>query len=295
MTDARAPRRARLWPALFVLASVGALWFALGRGDDGRARGSAEPALAEGATKGVATAKALALDGAHETADGREAVDAPPAEPAAAPPAFEVALLPVERPRADLRVLVVDSTEPNAAPIEKARLRAYATPGASHDLMPFDDGRGSRGIVRALTDGEGRAAFADLELGAWWITVERGGKAARTRVVHDGERTHRLVLNLAHPDARLFVQVVESADSDGSPSDVGIEGALVEITGGLLSGALLQGDRPAERDSLERAVTRSARTGPGGTAVFEDPGFAGFRSEERRVGKECRSRWSPYH
>src|SRR5260221_3295371 len=23
--------------------------------------------------------------------------------------------------------------------------------------------------------------------------------------------------------------------------------------------------------------------------------FWGFRSEERRVGKECRSRWSPYH
>ena len=23
--------------------------------------------------------------------------------------------------------------------------------------------------------------------------------------------------------------------------------------------------------------------------------FANFRSEERRVGKECRSRWSPYH
>ena len=24
-------------------------------------------------------------------------------------------------------------------------------------------------------------------------------------------------------------------------------------------------------------------------------GFASYRSEERRVGKECRSRWSPYH
>ena len=23
--------------------------------------------------------------------------------------------------------------------------------------------------------------------------------------------------------------------------------------------------------------------------------FISFRSEERRVGKECRSRWSPYH
>ena len=26
-----------------------------------------------------------------------------------------------------------------------------------------------------------------------------------------------------------------------------------------------------------------------------DPGLKGDRSEERRVGKECRSRWSPYH
>ena len=32
--------------------------------------------------------------------------------------------------------------------------------------------------------------------------------------------------------------------------------------------------------------------------VFRDPQRAlkeGIRSEERRVGKECRSRWSPYH
>ena len=29
-------------------------------------------------------------------------------------------------------------------------------------------------------------------------------------------------------------------------------------------------------------------------AIFEGPA-AGTRSEERRVGKECRSRWSPYH
>ena len=26
-----------------------------------------------------------------------------------------------------------------------------------------------------------------------------------------------------------------------------------------------------------------------------DPAFRSSRSEERRVGKECRSRWSPYH
>src|SRR2546425_6565506 len=36
----------------------------------------------------------------------------------------------------------------------------------------------------------------------------------------------------------------------------------------------------------------------GGVSVLlgrSDGTFSGQRSEERRVGKECRSRWSPYH
>ena len=32
-----------------------------------------------------------------------------------------------------------------------------------------------------------------------------------------------------------------------------------------------------------------------GTLIAVSKLFDGFRSEERRVGKECRSRWSPYH
>ena len=32
---------------------------------------------------------------------------------------------------------------------------------------------------------------------------------------------------------------------------------------------------------------------PGGITII--PASSGVRSEERRVGKECRSRWSPYH
>ena len=32
-----------------------------------------------------------------------------------------------------------------------------------------------------------------------------------------------------------------------------------------------------------------------GSFVFNAIGFYAHRSEERRVGKECRSRWSPYH
>ena len=34
---------------------------------------------------------------------------------------------------------------------------------------------------------------------------------------------------------------------------------------------------------------------PETVANFEKLVKSGFRSEERRVGKECRSRWSPYH
>ena len=35
--------------------------------------------------------------------------------------------------------------------------------------------------------------------------------------------------------------------------------------------------------------------GPAGYDEEQVPVFAVERSEERRVGKECRSRWSPYH
>ena len=41
----------------------------------------------------------------------------------------------------------------------------------------------------------------------------------------------------------------------------------------------------------------SPKTDPQGmyTGIPADPDDEPVRSEERRVGKECRSRWSPYH
>ena len=32
-----------------------------------------------------------------------------------------------------------------------------------------------------------------------------------------------------------------------------------------------------------------------GSRSYIDQNYSDVRSEERRVGKECRSRWSPYH
>src|SRR5437762_4666089 len=49
--------------------------------------------------------------------------------------------------------------------------------------------------------------------------------------------------------------------------------------------------------SLERSALLSSRSRNCGTSALTPlmPRNVAVRSEERRVGKECRSRWSPYH
>ena len=47
---------------------------------------------------------------------------------------------------------------------------------------------------------------------------------------------------------------------------------------------------------LTLKASESSQTAQPGEFAFIDCGEQVFlRSEERRVGKECRSRWSPYH
>ena len=42
-------------------------------------------------------------------------------------------------------------------------------------------------------------------------------------------------------------------------------------------------------------ITATVDAGTQGTIITNTAAVSGARSEERRVGKECRSRWSPYH
>ena len=49
--------------------------------------------------------------------------------------------------------------------------------------------------------------------------------------------------------------------------------------------------RAAKEGATVIAVGRNEERGAAVVAAMEEAG----RSEERRVGKECRSRWSPYH
>src|SRR2546425_13244755 len=51
--------------------------------------------------------------------------------------------------------------------------------------------------------------------------------------------------------------------------------------------------------TMARGGVAAASPCPDGSPIFFNPaglvGLSETRSEERRVGKECRSRWSPYH
>ena len=63
---------------------------------------------------------------------------------------------------------------------------------------------------------------------------------------------------------------------------------------GLIGLAVMGENLALNMESKGFAVSVYNRTAPGEEGVV-DRFMSGRRSEERRVGKECRSRWSPYH
>src|SRR5258707_10784269 len=71
----------------------------------------------------------------------------------------------------------------------------------------------------------------------------------------------------------------------GGPKGSGLS-MLMDIFGGVLSGAAFAG----EVTDQYKVFDRPQNVGHFFLAMKPD-----LRSEERRVGKECRSRWSPYH
>src|SRR2546422_1273823 len=127
----------------------------------------------------------------------------------------------------------------------------------------------------------------------------------------------------AHPGIATRSSARTTADARPLRPSVAIDVVLLDLAEDVLGQQLLEVDRrfdlmdpPAARDDL----LRSARTDT--QVLFPDQPlrldrrdrvvlqldpridpegherlivFQGDRSEERRVGKECRSRWSPYH
>ena len=81
---------------------------------------------------------------------------------------------------------------------------------------------------------------------------------------------------------------------------VGIDGnlrsnrALAQVAGQYACDLFIGGTLQIDAQGNSSTATKGRITGFGGAPnMGADP--RGRRSEERRVGKECRSRWSPYH
>src|SRR3712207_1264081 len=83
----------------------------------------------------------------------------------------------------------------------------------------------------------------------------------------------------------------------------GLVGAQAQIQAGLVTGAEAKGwevltttsggDAQKQLNDINDFITQDVDAI---VAVPDDSaGICQARSEERRVGKECRSRWSPYH
>ena len=94
---------------------------------------------------------------------------------------------------------------------------------------------------------------------------------------------------IASIKGKLFAQEVKTAAGRRSlPLVQVVKQALLELA--AASGAEIGKFSPDRELSIENLVFTTVL----GTPI--DPGnFRKHRSEERRVGKECRSRWSPYH
>ena len=83
---------------------------------------------------------------------------------------------------------------------------------------------------------------------------------------------------------RAYRKLAVKFHPDKNPDDPHAEEKFKEL--GEAYDVLMDADKRAAYDRFGHAAFAQ------GSAGF---GAGGLRSEERRVGKECRSRWSPYH
>src|SRR2546426_7961288 len=125
-----------------------------------------------------------------------------------------------------------------------------------------------------------------------YTTLFRSVLAVLAVADEPGDDHHDRLVHLVGHDHALACLAATSAHLINSPGGPSAARALR---------ALRCSDAPRPRRPA-RALSRSASLAPGGPssaralrALRASAAPSTPRSEERRVGKECRSRWSPYH
>src|SRR3712207_2795847 len=108
---------------------------------------------------------------------------------------------------------------------------------------------------------------------------------------HDPEELGALALGLLDADRTRAVEAHLST-CPACRRDLDDLQAVTELLGEVPPEALLEG--PPDSDLVLQRTLRQMRAETAAHTGTHS-GTPTGRSEERRVGKECRSRWSPYH
>src|SRR5256886_17295604 len=144
-----------------------------------------------------------------------------------------------------------------------------AVPDAKVSIINQDTGA----KIVVGTNSAGNYSTPPLPIGTYTIEVEKEGfkHATHPGIVLSGAQSFR-------QDVKLEVgAVTQSVEVEGGLEQINTENATVSHT----IGSTYYRDLPAVMGADIRLAESLLQLQP--------------RSEERRVGKECRSRWSPYH
>ena len=118
----------------------------------------------------------------------------------------------------------------------------------------------------------------------------------------------QLGVSIEEKDQKIYIhgKGLHGLSTPDSILDAGNSGTTTRLISGILSGqnfsSTITGDASIQKRPMKRIITPLSQMGASIKSVHGNdcaplcisPASL-HRSEERRVGKECRSRWSPYH
>src|SRR2546425_3855620 len=93
----------------------------------------------------------------------------------------------------------------------------------------------------------------------------------------------------------LLVFFFQAEDGIRDKLVTGVQTCALPISSGDLPEAEHGERQVRKRGEIAGGADRPLRRHAGRETGVDEPLEKAHRSEERRVGKECRSRWSPYH
>ena len=158
------------------------------------------------------------------------------------------------------------------------------------------------GKAKLLRMSGGQVALAvlvlALGLGATAWVARSLGLQENARIEREFQQAADKLFARTLREIQLFMEVLDSIRQLHSLSDQVSPVAFDEIVRkGMIYQRRILGAYGFAQQIPQDMRARYEQPGGAGHAIVKSDGNGGFepRSEERRVGKECRSRWSPYH